>query len=831
MNHVYFFYVFFFWTSFRTSTAIKKKQAEFKKKEIMFVIKRNGKPQPVFFDKITNRLRKLSWELPHVDAVAVAQKVCAGIYTGVATSELDNLAAETSAQMTVVHPEYSKLAGRLVASNIQKETSKSFSETMNVLWKHRNERTDKEQQIINDDVHAFIVEHATELDSAIIHQRDFDHSYFAMKTLQRAYLIRVNNQIVERPQYMFMRVACGIWRDNIGKVLETYHDMSRKFYTHGSPTLFNAGTIRPALSSCFLLTVQEDSIEGIFETLKQCAHISKHAGGIGLNVSNVRAKGSRIEGTNGESDGIVPMLRVFNNVARYVNQSNRRKGSFAVYIEPWHADVFDFLLCKRPHGAEDLKARDLFYGLWIPDLFMKRVEANADWSLMCPNEARGLNDVYGDEFEAMYTQYEKEGQARRTVKAQALWAAIIDCQQETGMPYMLYKDTVNRKNNQSNLGTIKSSNLCTEIVEYTSSKEVACCNLGSIALPKFVNTKYESHQQFADLHQDAYMSVDEEAFDHKGLYDIAYKVTQNLNRVIDATYYPISEAKYSNLKHRPIAVGVQGLADVFLKMKLPYESAAAQRLNVDIFETIYYGALSASCDLAAKAGPYESFEGSPASKGILQFDMWNTTPESGRWDWDGLKKKIKDVGLRNSLLLAPMPTASTSQILGNTESFEPLSNNMYVRRTQAGEFMVVNEYLVRDLMKRRLWSEHMKDQIVANYGSIQSIDDIPDDVKKLYKTVWEIKMKTMIDMAAARGAYIDQSQSFNGYMAEPTPNKLTSMHFYAFKKGLKTGMYYLRMDPPTNADQVTVTKKKRSYDDEALTCSLKNKENCESCSG
>lgn len=785
----------------------------------MFVVKRDGRKEPVHFDKVTNRIEKLCYGLQHVDARVVAQKVCSGIYPGVSTVELDELAAETSAQMAATDPEYGTLAGRIAISNIHKETSKCFSKVIETLWDYTDEIRGTKHSLISSSVHDFVVANADLLNGHIVHERDFTYSYFAVKTLEKAYLQKVNKKTVERPQHMLMRVACGIWCGNIAKVLKTYEFMSKKMFTHASPTLFNAGTKMPSLSSCFLLTIQKDSIDGIFDTLKQCAHISKHAGGIGLALSSVRAEGSYIRSTNGYSDGIVPMCRVFNNTARYINQSQKRKGAFAVYLEPWHADILAFLDLRKPQGAEEFRARDLFYGLWIPDLFMDRVEKDQDWCLMCPDSSPGLQNVWGDEFVTLYEQYERDGLFKTRLKARQIWAAIIDSQQETGTPYLLYKDACNRKSNQKNLGTIKSSNLCTEIVEYTSDDEVAVCNLGSIALPMYVDSSTQT-------------------FDHQKLYDVAYMLTENLNQVIDVNYYPVPESKTSNMRHRPIAVGVQGLADVFVKMRYPYESKEAAKLNKDIFETIYFACLSASKDLAKQFGPYSSFQGSPASKGQLQFDLWNVVPDSERWNWSQLKQDIVQFGLRNSLVTAPMPTATTAHILGNTESFEPLSNNLYVRRTMAGEFIVINDMLVRDLDKLGLWDSTMKQKIILHSGSVQSIPEIPTNLKTLYKTVWEMKMKTLIDMAADRGPYIDQSQSFNCYMADPDYSKLTSMHFYGYKKGLKTGMYYLRADPPSKAIKFTVETPKEVEKQnepmeytfaEKLLCSLKNPEECEAC--
>lgn len=786
----------------------------------MYVIKRDGKKESVKFDKITARIQKLCYGLSHhVQPVIVAQKVIEGIYDGVTTSELDNLAAETAATMAVRHPDYALLASRIAVSNLHKNTRKSFSETMRALYNYVDEKTGRKAQLIADDVMQVIDDHADLLDSTIIYDRDFGYDYFGFKTLEKSYLLKINGKVVERPQHMIMRVAVGIHKNDIDSVIETYNLMSERWFTHATPTLFNAGTPKPQLSSCFLLTMKSDSIDGIYETLHQCAKISQSAGGIGLSIHNVRATGSYIRGTNGTSNGIIPMLRVFNDTARYVDQGGgKRKGSFAIYLEPWHADIFEFLDLKKNHGKEELRARDLFYALWIPDLFMKRVEAEGQWSLFCPNEAPGLADCYGTEFEMLYTRYEQEGKARKTIPARELWAAIIESQIETGTPYMLYKDACNEKSNQKNLGTIKSSNLCTEIVEYTAADEVAVCNLASIALPRFViNGK----------------------FDHQKLFEITYVVTKNLNKIIDINYYPVPEAKKSNLRHRPIGIGVQGLADAFILLRLPFDSEEARILNREIFETIYYAALTASKDLAKKDGCYETFKGSPASQGILQFDMWNVTP-SDRWEWDILKEEIKKYGLRNSLLVAPMPTASTSQILGNNECFEPYTSNIYTRRVLSGEFVVVNKHLLKDLVEAGLWNDKIKNKLIAANGSIQNIDEIPDDLKALYKTVWEIKQRVIIDMAADRGAFIDQSQSLNLFISDPNYAKLSSMHFYAWKKGLKTGMYYLRTKAATDAIKFTVeghsnhninhTHKTEKSDALAeIACSIDNKDDCLSC--
>lgn len=750
----------------------------------MYVIKRNGKKESVKFDKVTARIEKLSYSLsPIVNVIDVAKKTIEGIYDGVATTDLDNLAAETAASLTITHPDYAILASRIAVSNLHKNTVKSFSATMRKLYHYTDEATGNKLPLIADDVMQVIEENADLLDSTIIYDRDYAFDYFGFKTLEKSYLLRVNGKIAERPQHMYMRVAVGIHKNDIDSVIKTYHLMSERWFTHATPTLFNAGTPKPQMSSCFLLTMKEDSIDGIYDTLKQTAKISQSAGGIGLAIHNIRATGSYIGGTNGTSNGIIPMLRVFNDTARYVDQGGgKRKGAFAIYLEPWHADIFEFLDLRKNHGKEELRARDLFFALWISDLFMKRVEANEDWSLFCPNEAPGLSECWGEKFDELYTSYEQQGKARKKVKAQELWFKILESQIETGTPYMLYKDAANAKSNQQNLGTIKSSNLCTEILEYTSPEEVAVCNLASLALPRFVT---------------------EGKFDHQKLYEVTYQVTKNLNAVIDGNYYPVEEAKHSNLRHRPIGIGVQGLADVFIMLRLPFESELARLLNKNIFETIYFAAMTASKDLAKEQGAYASFEGSPLSKGIFQFDMWNVQP-SDRWNWESLRKEVMQYGVRNSLLVAPMPTASTSQIFGNNECFEPYTSNIYTRRVLSGEFIIVNKHLLKDLIQLGLWNNSMKHKIIAANGSIQHIDEIPADIKELYKTVWEIKQRSIIDMAADRGAYICQSQSLNLFVDQPTISKLTSMHFYGWKKGLKTGMYYLRTQAATQAVQFTV---------------------------
>lgn len=793
----------------------------------MYVLKRDGRKESVMFDKISSRIEKLAYNLnkDHVDPPAITLKVVSGLYPGVTTQELDNLAAETAATMTTQHPDYAILAARIAVSNLQKETKKNFSDVIHDLYTATDAVTGEPTPMISKQTYAVVMANADRLNSAIIYSRDFDFNYFGFKTLERSYLLKINGVVVERPQQLFMRVAVGIHGSNIDAACETYNLMSERWFTHASPTLFNAGTPRGQLSSCFLLTMKDDSIEGIFDTLKQCALISKHAGGIGLNVHCIRSQGTFIAGTNGESNGLVPMLKVYNSTAHYVDQGgNKRPGAFAIYLEPWHADVFEFLDMKKNTGKEEFRARDLFYALWVPDLFMKRVEAEADWCLMCPRKSPGLADCWGEEFEALYERYEREGRYKRKVKARDLWLAIYQAQVETGTPYIVYKDACNRKSNQQNLGTIKCSNLCTEVVEYSSPDEIAVCNLASIALNRFVNEK-------------------DRTYDFKKLKEITKVVTKNLNKVIDVSFYPLPEAERSNKRHRPIGIGVQGFADALILMRFPFESDEAKRLNIQMFETIYYGALEASCELAQVEGHYETYPGSPVSKGILQYDMWNVTP-SDLWDWAALKEKIAKHGIRNSLLLAPMPTASTAQILGNNESIEAYTNNIYVRRVLSGEFQVVNPHLMRDLTERGLWSEDMKTAIVANRGSIQHIDEIPDDLKQLYKTVWEISQKTVIDMAADRGAYIDQSQSLNIHIAQPTYSKISSMHFYGWKKGLKTGMYYLRTKPAANAIQFTVDKSKLKKEEtvgaggdqrqpteaEKLVCSLQNKDECLMCS-
>jgi len=743
----------------------------------------------VKFDKVTARIEKLCYGLDsnYVSTIDIAKKVIEGIYDGVTTIELDNLAAEIAASLTTKHPDFAKLAARIAISNLHKVTSKSFSNTMKRLYTYIDPKTGENASLISKEVYGIIKKNAALLDSTIIYDRDFSYDYFGFRTLEKSYLMKLDGKVVERPQHMLMRVAVGIHREDIEAAIETYNLLSEKWFTHATPTLFNAGTPKPQLSSCFLLTMKDDSIDGIYDTLKQCAKISQSAGGIGLSIHNIRATGSYIKGTGGVSNGIIPMLRNFDMTARYVDQGGgKRKGSFAIYLEPWHADIFQFLDLKKNHGKEELRARDLFYALWIPDLFMKRVEANEMWSLFCPNEAPGLADCYGEEFDKLYMKYEKEEKFRKQVKAQDLWFEILESQIETGTPYMLYKDAANKKSNQKNLGIIKSSNLCTEIIEYTSPDEIAVCNLASIALPKFI--------------------TDDGKFDYQKLYEVTYVATKNLNKVIDVNYYPVEEARNSNMRHRPIGLGVQGLADIFILLRMPFDSEEAKGLNIDIHETMYFAAMTASKDLAKVDGPYETFKGSPVSKGIFQFDMWGVSPKSKRWDWEKLKKEVKQHGVRNSLLVAPMPTASTSQILGNNECFEPYTSNIYTRRTLSGEFIVVNKHLMKDLIELGLWNDNMKNKLIEANGSIQNIPEIPQNIKDLYKTVWEISQKSIIDMAADRGAFICQSQSLNIHIQDPNFGKMTSMHFHAWKKGLKTGMYYLRSKAATDAIQFTVDK-------------------------
>ena len=775
----------------------------------MFVIKRNGKKEAVHFDKITARIHKLIYGLSisEKDVIEIAKKIIQGIYDNITTTELDNLAAETAAAQTTIHPDFSVLAARIAVSNLHKNTLKSFSKTAQLLYEYTDPITQTHAPLISEEIYKIIRKNADELDSSVIYDRDYNFDYFGFKTLERSYLIRTNGKVTERPQHLFMRVALGIHKEDIQAAIETYNLMSEKWFIHATPTLFNAGTPKPQMSSCFLLSMTEDSIAGIFDTLKRCALISQSAGGIGVSIHNIRSTGSYIKGTGGISNGIIPMLRVFNDTARYVDQGGgKRKGAIAVYIEPWHLDIFDFIDIRKNHGKEEMRARDLFPALWIPDLFMQRVEADQMWSLFDPNEAQGLYEVYGEKFNELYTTYENEGKFRKQIKARELWTAILEAQIETGTPYMCYKDAVNEKSNQKNIGTIRSSNLCTEIMEYTNADEVAVCNLASLALPRYVSSG---------------------GFDFQKLYEVTKIVTRNLNKIIDGNYYPIPETKTSNDRHRPIGLGVQGLADVFLLLRLPFESPEARRLNKDIFETIYFASMEASMDLAKEQGAYSSFAGSPLSEGKFQFDLWQVVP-SDRWDWEKLRQEVMTHGVRNSLLLAPMPTASTSQILGNNECFEPYTSNIYNRRVLSGEFVVVNKFLLKDLIELGLWNPTMKNKLIAENGSVQNIPEIPTELKELYKTVWEIKQKTIIDMAAERGAFICQSQSLNLFMAEPNLAKLTSMHFHAWKSGLKTGMYYLRTKAAVDAIKFTVDTQ-LLLGQSQVACSLDNPEECLAC--
>ena len=755
----------------------------------MQVIKRTSKREEVSFDKITARIKKLCYSLnPLVDYIEISKKVIQGLFDGVTTTELDNLAAETAASLAAQHPDYAVLAARIAVSNLHKNTDKSFSKTMKDLYNYIDPKTNDRAGLIGEETHRVIQKHKDRLDAAIIYDRDYEFDYFGFKTLERSYLLRMKGKVVERPQQLFLRVSVGIHGEDIDAAIETYNLMSEKWFIHATPTLFNAGTPKPQLSSCFLLSMTDDSISGIFETLSRCAKISQSAGGIGLSVHNVRATGSYIKGTGGQSNGIIPMLRVFNDTARYVDQGGgKRKGAFAVYLEPWHADIFEFLDLKKNHGKDEMRARDLFYALWVPDLFMERVKDDKPWSLFCPNEAQGLFDCYGGEFDALYHKFEREGRARKQVPARELWNKILESQIETGTPYILYKDAANKKSNQKNLGTIRSSNLCTEIMEYTSKDEVAVCNLASLSLPKYVDVRRQE-------------------FDFQKLYDITRVVTRNLNKIIDINYYPIPEARTSNMRHRPIGLGVQGLADAFIMMRMPFDSIEARQLNKDIFETIYFAAMTESVAQAEKLGHYESFKGSPLSNGEFQFDLWGVKP-SKRWDWNTLREKVVKTGARNSLLLAPMPTASTSQILGNNECFEPYTTNIYTRRTLSGEHIVVNKHLLNDLVRLGLWNDETRQVIIAANGSIQNIEGLPDTLKALYKTSWELSMKAIIDMSADRGAFICQSQSLNLFMESATFSKMTSMHFYAWQKGLKTGMYYLRTRPAADPIKFTLSAK------------------------
>ena len=782
----------------------------------MQVIKRDGRSEDISFDKILRRVKSIGSEANlTLNYTQFVMRVIDQLHDNITTHQIDELAAEQCATLVTTHPDYGTLASHIVVSNMHKQTDAKFSDAMKRLSSFTNQ-SGKQTTLLDPTVFSFIESNSDALNNMVADRRDYLLDYFGLKTLERSYLMKVNGKLVERPQYMFLRVACGIHSlsqegsvvDTLSAIKETYDLMSQKFYTHATPTLFNSGTPRPQMSSCYLIAMEDDSIDGIFNTLKDCAMISKWAGGIGLHVHNVRSEGSHIRGTNGISNGLVPMLRVFNSTARYVDQGGgKRNGSFAVYLEPWHPDILDFLELRKNHGDEETKARDLFYALWVPDLFMKRVKENGSWSLFCPDQCPGLAEVYGAEFEALYTKYEREGKARKTMEARKLFFAVLESQMETGTPYLLYKDAANAKSNQKNLGTIKSSNLCTEIIEYSDKDETAVCNLASLSLSSFVR--------------------DDKTFDYEKLVDVSRVVTRNLNKVIDVNFYPTEKTKTSNMRHRPIGIGVQGLADVFARMDLPFHSDSARQINRDIFESIYYGAVYESVELARKHGSYESYAGSPASEGKLQFDLWNVKPGNTRYDWASLKRRMKKYGLRNSLLLAPMPTASTAQILGNNEAFEPFTNNIYKRRTSAGEFLIVNKYLMKDLLDIGLWSKELKDNIVENGGSIQHIIGIPEHIKNKFKTVWEIPMRHVIDMAADRGAFICQSQSMNLWVEDPTFPILTSMHFHSWQSGLKTGMYYLRRKPKHQPQQFTIVPKNNkngeSGDDD--------EEGCVMCSG
>ena len=787
----------------------------------MEVIKRDGAKERVKLDKILNRVKKQSYGLnmDYIEPMEIAKKVIHGLYDGISSVELDTLAAETAAALTPTHPDYSILASRICVTSLHKTTPKSFSQVIDQLYNYVDPKTGLKAPMIADDVYDIIMKNSKDIDSQIITDRDLDYDYFGFKTLEKSYLLKIDGHPAERPQQMLMRVAIGIHKEDLASAYKTYDLMSQGYFTHATPTLFNAGTRRPQLSSCFLVSMDDDSIQGIYKTLSDVAQISKNAGGIGLHIHNVRGTGAYIRGTNGTSNGIIPMLKVFNETARYVDQGGgRRKGSFAIYLEPWHCDVEDFLNLRKNHGKEEMRARDLFLALWTPDLFMERVKDDGEWTLFSPDEAPGLDDVYGDDFVKLYTKYESEGRGRKTIKAQELWYKIIEAQIETGTPYMLYKDAANLKSNQRNLGTIKSSNLCTEIMEYSDAKETAVCNLASIALPKFI------------------IPGKKPKYDFNALKDIAYTATINLNRVIDVNYYPTKETKASNMKHRPIGIGVQGLADTFAILKIPFESEEAKTLDRDIFEAIYYGAMCASVDLAEKEGAYQTFKGSPLSKGLFQFDLWNELP-STRWDWEELRERVKTFGARNSLLLAPMPTASTSQILGNNECFEPFTSNIYIRKTLSGEFPVVNKHLVKDLVKIGLWNEGLRDKIIINNGSVQDIQEIPEDLKTIYKTAWEMSQKIIIDHAATRAPFICQSQSMNLFVQDANFAKLSSAHFYGWDKGLKTGSYYIRTKAATTAikglgidttksQEVTKTEDE-NYSD--LLCSIDNPDDCIAC--
>lgn len=779
----------------------------------MEVVKRDGSAEPVKLDKITARIKKQTWELnaDYIDYMEVVKKTISGLHDGITTTELDNLAAETAASMTSSHPDYSLLASRIAITRLYKSVPKPFSKNAKKIY---------DAGFLCDEIYELIKNNARKINSMIVTDRDYNIDYFGFKTLERSYLLRVDGEISETPQHLYMRVALGIWGDDWENVQKTYDMLSEGYFTHATPTLFNAGTRRSQLASCFLIGNKGDSIEGLFDTVKDIAQISKWAGGVGLHVHDVRAKGSFIKGTGGKSDGLVPMMKTYNEVARWINQGGKRKGSFAMYLEPWHGDIFEFVELRKNHGKEEMRARDLFLAIWTPDLFMRRVENDQDWSLFCPDEAKGLSDVYGDDFEKLYTKYESEGLAKKTVKARELWGHILKAQIETGTPYILYKDACNQKSNQKNIGTIKSSNLCTEIIEYSDDKEQAVCNLASIALNKFV-----------EIPTGPLRSKDKQirTYDLDGLEACAYQVGLNLNRVIDVNFYPTKETKKSNMRHRPIGIGVQGLADTFAMLGFAFDSEEAKDLNKEIFAAIYHGAMRASIDAAKKDGPYETFKGSPLSEGLFQFDMWGLEP-SEVWDWEELKKLVKKHGVRNSLLLAPMPTASTAQILGNNECFEPFTTNLYKRNTLGGEFVVINKHLIEDLINLNLWDEDMKLKLYEGNGSIQHIERIPEQVRELYKTVWELSQKTVIDLAADRGAYICQSQSMNLFIPDVNLGKLNSAHFYGWKKGLKTGMYYLRTQSKATALKgLGVDLSQKDKDNEQIACSIDNPEDCEAC--
>ena len=776
----------------------------------MFVTKRNENVEPVSFDKILNRIKTIGQEVGiKINYTSLAMKVIDQLYDKIQTTKIDEISAEQCASMASIHPDYNILAGRIIISNHQKNTSESFIDVMNQLYNFKDYGKNH-SPLVSKELIDFVNENQDELNSLCDYSRDYLIDYFGFKTLERAYLMKINKKSVERIQHMWLRVSIGIHGSNLTRIKETYDLMSNKYFIHATPTLFNSGTPHPQMSSCYLQALESDSIEGIYNTLKECAMISKWAGGIGVHIHNVRATGSHIRGTNGNSNGIVPMLKVFNNTAKYVDQGGgKRSGSFAIYLEPWHADVELFLQMRKNHGDEELKARDLFYAIWMPDLFMKRVKTGGNWTLMCPDECPGLSDVYGEEFVKLYESYEESGKGRKTMSARDLWFQILDAQMETGTPYLVYKDASNDKSNQKNLGTIKSSNLCSEIIQYSDANETAVCNLASIGLPSFVDK-----------------TKNPPVFNYKLLHEITKTVTYNLNQVIDVNFYPTDKTKISNMRHRPIGIGVQGLADVFMLLNLPFTSPEAREINRTIFETIYHAALEESCELACKHGAYESFPGSPASKGILQFDMWNVDPTQERYDWNNLKHKIQEKGLRNSLLLAPMPTASTSQILGFNECIEPITSNIYSRRTLAGEFIMANKYLMNDLIQLDLWNEKIKNNIIANNGSIQQLDIIPSEIREKYKTVWELPMKTIIDYSADRGAYICQSQSLNLWLEDPNYSTLTSMHFYGWSKGLKTGIYYLRRRGAHKAQQFTIEVEKK----EGGNNRIEEDEICESCS-